>query len=431
MGLFGESIDDPRTAAVFGLASQLMGAPNVGQGLMAGMGDYVARMQEAKNTEMKRRLQQAQLDEVAAQAEERKANAAKLQAAAAEQLRQRQLLAGLFKPVEGIDANAASGVTGPRPEALQAVGQPKPVNYQWLMAQGVPHETVKALAEAQNYGRQKVARVEEVMGPDGRPIKVQLDEQGNRVGDPMGVWKAPEKIDLGGAVGLYDPTTRKMLDQLRKSVTPDASLSANVSMRGQDMADARQRDANAISRAGKTQEMETNLRKEFEGLPEVKAYKQAYPSYSGILDASKRSTPMADINMVYGLAKLYDPNSVVREGEYATVANSPTIPERIKGWAQYLQGGGKLTPEVKSQIVAEAKSRISTYQAEHDKARSSYEGIAKQYGYDPGRIFQATGDVQSPDMMKRPPLGSFGGARKPLDSYGGASRPPLDAFGGL
>jgi hypothetical protein len=145
---------------------------------------------------------------------------------------------------------------------------------------------------------------------------------------------------------------------------------------------------------------EQGLRKEFEALPEVKNYKQAYPSYAGILDAAKRSTPMSDINMVYGLAKLYDPNSVVREGEYATVANSPNIPERIKGWAQYIAGGGKLTPAVKAQIVQEAESRISTYGNEYEKAASSYVPVATSRGMNPASVFPASGDFEAGGKRK-------------------------------
>jgi hypothetical protein len=153
------------------------------------------------------------------------------------------------------------------------------------------------------------------------------------------------------------------------------------------MTDLRSRDANEINKIGKVLENSTGLRKEFEGLPEVKNYKQALPSYKGIEDAAKRNTTAADINIVYGLAKLYDPTSVVREGEYATVANSPNIPDKIKGYAQYLQGGGRLTPEVKANILAEAKGRITSYEDQFKKARTDYEDIASRSKADPTLIF--------------------------------------------
>ena len=150
----------------------------------------------------------------------------------------------------------------------------------------------------------------------------------------------------------------------QNTVSPDAQLQSqtstanNIRTTGAMLENARAtRDAAKISSGVKN---EQDLRKEFEGLPEVKSYKQAFPALAAIRDAAKRNTTQSDINIVYGLAKLYDPNSVVREGEYATVANSPNIPERLKGYAQYLQGGGRLTPEVKAQILAEAEGRAKT-----------------------------------------------------------------------
>lgn len=139
---------------------------------------------------------------------------------------------------------------------------------------------------------------------------------------------------------------------------------------------------------------EQGLRKEFDALPEVKNYKQALPAYQAVIDAAGRNTPQADINLIYGIAKLYDPNSVVREGEYATVANSPNIPDRIKGYAQYLQGGGRLAPNVKEQIKAEAEGRLQSYQGEVTKARDSYANIAQQAGIRPEQVLQGTGEFQ-------------------------------------
>lgn len=169
--------------------------------------------------------------------------------------------------------------------------------------------------------------------------------------------------------------------------TTGASLTNAAALRDQAQAT---RDAATIQSGFKN---ETELRKEFEGLPEVKNYKQAYPAFAAVKDAASRNTPQSDINIIYGIAKLYDPTSVVREGEYATVANSPNIPERIKGYAQFLQGGGRLSKATKEQLVQEAQGRLGTYKAEVDKARGSYEQIAKRRNIDPGSVFQDMGDM--------------------------------------
>ena len=188
----------------------------------------------------------------------------------------------------------------------------------------------------------------------------------------------------------------------QKRQSPDSVASTTASRENaaatRDVAQAT-RDAATIQTGFQN---ESGLRKEFEGLTEIKNYKQAYPAFAAVKDAASRNTPQSDINIVYGIAKLYDPTSVVREGEYATVANSPNIPEKIKGYAQYLAGGGRLSPKTKADLVQEATGRLGTYEAEAQKARSSYEAIARRRGIDPANVFQGMGDMGNtpglPDM---------------------------------
>lgn len=136
---------------------------------------------------------------------------------------------------------------------------------------------------------------------------------------------------------------------------------------------------------------ETGLRKEFADLPEVKKYKNAIPAYQSIVNAAKINNPQADINLIYGLAKLYDPDSVVREGEYDTIANSQSIPEWLKGQAQRLAGGGRLTQETKGQILEQAGIRVGAYKSEVAGAQESYDKIARGRGLDPANVFPAVG----------------------------------------
>lgn len=186
----------------------------------------------------------------------------------------------------------------------------------------------------------------------------------------------PTQVDNGAAISFQD--TNPNSPTYGKATGP-------ATVQKQQTPDSVARLAN--ENKGNVPKVSTDLRKEFENLPEVKNYKQALPSYKGIEDAVTRSTPAADINVVYGLAKLYDPTSVVREGEYATVANSPNIPERVKGMAQYLANGGKLTPETKRQILEEAKSRIKSYEDQYTAARSNFTDISKRSGADPTLLF--------------------------------------------
>lgn len=65
-------------------------------------------------------------------------------------------------------------------------------------------------------------------------------------------------MDLGGTKALRDPITNQIIQQFGKTQTPDSIASGNVTMRGQNMTDARAKEANGIQQqASRTQVMQT------------------------------------------------------------------------------------------------------------------------------------------------------------------------------
>lgn len=252
---------------LLGLAMLSAAAPKerratIGEGLLSGMSLVNQRRlqreeQAMREKEMRMReqdfglrqrmsgLQEQQiLQAIAAQKQQQEEAARqKEQAQALQQMMLRDL-----SPVSGIEANAQSGVTGPRPEALSVVGQKRPIDWQKYIALGVPPERIKAMAEAPNLGRAEVARTIEVMGQNG-PETVQFDKFGNRVG--AGLQKPVElgMQDLGGAVVPWNKYTGAQAGPgLNKSNSPDALLSASTARRGQDLVDLRSREKNAIDK---------------------------------------------------------------------------------------------------------------------------------------------------------------------------------------
>jgi len=226
-----------------------------------------------------------------------------------------------------------------------------------------------------------------MVGPDGKLGNYQLSEDGS---DPVnvGLGVAPDikEVRLGNRVQMVDFNTAQDGAKFDIGIDPGTIYSGGITKRGQDLVSDRAREANVIAARNGSITGATGLRKEFDDLPEVKSYKKALPAFNAIKDAATRNTTQSDINIVYGLAKLYDPDSVVREGEYATVAKSPNIPEKVKGWAQYLSGGGRLTPTVKAEILAEAQGRIGSYESEYTKARTGFGNVATRTGMDPDLV---------------------------------------------
>lgn len=338
------------------------------------------QLREAQIGEIRTRQQQAIAEQQAKQQQEAARRAALLRAG----------------PVTGIQANAASGMTGPTPQAAAAIGQRRQINASELLAAGVPIEQIRLLAEADTLGMPEVARVLDTIGADRMPVQRREDKFGRPIGDPLAKPVKMELEDFGGTKQAINPYALQPGQMFTKTQSPDSVASVGASYANANATRAvaeATRDAAKITARAKD---ETDLRKEFADLPEVKKYKNAIPAYQAVVKAAQTNNPQADINLIYGLAKLYDPDSVVREGEYDTIANSQSIPEWLKGQAQRLAGGGKLTTETKRQIIEQASIRLQGYQSEVEGARRGYGQIASGRGLDPANVFPPVGEQVKP-----------------------------------
>ena len=357
-GIIGSSFDDPRTAATLQLAQGLLSSPRVMQGLAGGLSGYQQTMAQAKQAKMMEEMRQMQMAQQKMQME-----AAQRQQAQAQT--DRDGMKFFSSPLTGANVNEASGIAGPTLQAAALIGQRPKLDPIAMQARGMSPDAIKDLFAVSQLGAPRA--------PDFKVVGNSLVQIG-----PDGVkeaYKAPEKPDTTSDLKEYlfakqnegfNGTFREWQIGAKRAGAP-----VNQTFVG----------------TGKVGELETSYRKEFNSLPEVANYKMALPAFKAVESAAARDNAQADINLIYGLAKLYDPTSVVREGEYATIANSQSIPEWLKGQAQRLGGGGRLTPQTKSQILTEARARMQTHTDMYGQALDSYEGVIRRQGLDPQNVF--------------------------------------------
>jgi len=365
-------------------AAILQGAGNprmpfgVGQALGAGLQAFQQGQQGAQDRSYQQQLRGLQMEDMQLSAEEKRRKRQieqSIQNAALQSVRSPELMA----------LNAGGGPTVANAEAAKAL--PGGFDEQGFLNRVRAFDPLRAMDFERQFAKATPefdTKINTLTGADGKPVAVLVNKAGGvKTLEGLTPREEMKLANLGGRDIAYNPYALQPGQKFQRSASPDALL---TDRRMRDQNDIAQQ-ANQIAQGQKIVTTSTALRKEFDDLPEVKNYKQALPAYTSIVDAAKRNTPQADINLVYGIAKLYDPNSVVREGEYNTVANSPNIPERIKGYAQYLAGGGKLTPQVKAQILQEAAGRIGSYENEYVATRQNYADIASRSGADPSLLF--------------------------------------------
>lgn len=113
------------------------------------------------------------------------------------------------------------------------------------------------------------------------------------------------------------------------------------------------------------------------------------PKFAAIekaLEQSKKTGKFiaSDQALITLFNKLTDPNSVVRESEYARMALNMPLTNAILGKAQKIMSGGAgLTNAERQQIVDMAKMMKQAYQEQFDIVAMEYEDYAKKYDIDP------------------------------------------------
>jgi hypothetical protein len=229
--------------ATFQMAAGLLGGGNFGQAAARGLSAYSDTMGEAT----KAAAIKEERDYIKQQ---RELAAAKAQREESERLRIQQVLRGALGGATPQQAMGMGGQLGPTQARADTIGQRQPIDANSLLAQGVPFEQVKQLFEAQNLGRSKVARTIKGMGPDGREMEYQVDEFGQRVGDGMAQYRAPLSVNQGDRQTFVDPYSLKPQGSFGINETPDGRASRAVTMRGQNMTDARARERLAFDQGG-------------------------------------------------------------------------------------------------------------------------------------------------------------------------------------
>jgi hypothetical protein len=147
----------------------------------------------------------------------------------------------------------------------------------------------------------------------------------------------------------------------------------------------------------------TKLRSEFTQLPAYKNMAQAAPIYQTMRDAAGRDTKAADLNIVYGLGKIMDPGSVVREGEVVLANNAQGWQEKLNGYIAQINSKGSLTPEGRRALMAEAHSRITAYKSEFDRDAARYKGIAERNRMKHEDVIPDFGAIEPWEPAKPPP----------------------------
>jgi hypothetical protein len=141
-----------------------------------------------------------------------------------------------------------------------------------------------------------------------------------------------------------------------------------------------------------TAKFKNTLRNDFSSIPAVKTFPEAQRAYASMRSSAEKAnaggaTPgIYDTSLVFGFFKAIDPNSTVREGEFASVAASMGLPAQIVTQMQRLDSGGFLTPEARNALVEIAGQRVNEQRQDVSSEYNRFSDVIKTYGFKPEEI---------------------------------------------
>jgi len=171
-------------------------------------------------------------------------------------------------------------------------------------------------------------------------------------------------------------------------------------------------DATAYQKAKQpetqTSENETKLRTEFTNMAKTNGWFDIKNSYDKIKAAPQDAA--GDLSLLYGYMKLLDPGSAVREGEFATIDNAGSIPDRVVNAYNKALKGNRIGGNLRKEFINSATSLYNTQVKTMKDTSDYYSSLASQQGADPKNVVGILGDLQEEKISEEKKTGLLGKA---------------------
>jgi len=147
---------------------------------------------------------------------------------------------------------------------------------------------------------------------------------------------------------------------------------------------------------------EKDLYGQYANADPVKTYSVVRDGYERVRESASMDSASGDMGLLYGIMKMFDPGSVVRESEFATAAQSGSLGQQMQGWVGKLLTGERLTPEQRADFLATADKLYNAAAGNLDSINSQFSERANAAGVDPSRIIR-TPETYAPLPSTLPP----------------------------
>lgn len=186
---------------------------------------------------------------------------------------------------------------------------------------------------------------------------------------------AQDRIDVGAIQWQTSPEERKKTTEARvgEATAPYAGPRAGAEL-----------ESTEEGTQQKKYERADKMRGDFEGSPDYKRYSVTIPALEAALTSSDDT--QGDLALTYYAAKLFDPDSAVREGEQETMRTAEAalnrMGERIRKEFG-IEGGATFTDEGRARLRQQLIRRAASLNKSYNRLRNQYSALAERRGYLP------------------------------------------------
>lgn len=124
-------------------------------------------------------------------------------------------------------------------------------------------------------------------------------------------------------------------------------------------------------------------------------------AFTRVQGAAQDPTAAGDLSMIFAYMKMLDPNSVVREQEFANAQNAAGIPDRIRTIWNKALAGERLSERQRADFLGQATKLYSNQRSRHEATiKKRYTEMAKRFNVRPEDV---VGDFDVLPSVAAPP----------------------------
>ena len=139
------------------------------------------------------------------------------------------------------------------------------------------------------------------------------------------------------------------------------------------------------------------LRKEYAQVSgDFRAISDGYGKVTQGSELAKTGNGAGDLAIVFGVMKMLDPTSVVREGEAASAGQVSGAASQYLNLYNQIINGGALPPEARTQLLAVAKGVYQQKSIEQERIKQQFGMIAERGGIPPDEVLMDLGSGGQP-----------------------------------